>query len=392
MQRPVYWRLSAFYLAYFGFVGAFTPYWSLYLKSLAYSAFQIAILMSLFQVARIFSPSLWGWLADHLGQRVRIIQWLAALSLVSYIGVFFGTGFNWLFAVMLLLSFFWSASLPLIEVVTLGHLGDKFDRYGRIRLWGSVGFISAVIGLGYLLDTVPIPALLWVVFGLLIAVMLFSHQLPEPLLAPHDDEHHGSLWSIIRKREVLALLIACFSMAAAHGVYYTFYSIYLVDHGYSTAEVGWLWALGVLCEILIFLCMPRLTRWLGLRLILFISLLLAFVRFVLIGWAVEWWWIIVLAQTLHAATFGSYHAAAVALTHQYFRGPHQSKGQGLYTSISYGVGGTFGGVMSGFAWDAVGPAWTFSISAACALLGAVLFAWLMPNERKAQPQVESLHA
>lgn len=392
MQRPVYWRLSAFYLAYFGFVGAFTPYWSLYLKSLAFSAFQIALLMSLFQVARIFSPSLWGWLADRLGQRVRIIQWLAALSLVSYIGVFFGNGFGWLFAVMLLLSFFWSASLPLIEVVTLGHLGDRFDRYGRIRLWGSVGFISAVIGLGYLLDMVAIAALLWVVLALLGAVMLFSRQLPEPLLPTYHDHEHGSLWSILRKPEVIALLIACFSMAAAHGVYYTFYSIYLVDHGYGTDEVGWLWALGVICEILMFLCMPYLTRCFGLRRILLASLLLAFVRFTLIGWGVEWWWILVLAQTLHAATFGSYHAAAVALTHKYFRGPHQSKGQGLYTSISYGMGGTFGGVMSGFAWDALGPGWTFTISAACALLGAALFSWLMPMRQESGVRVESADA
>ena len=135
MQLP-YWRLSAFYFAYFAFVGSFSPYWSLYLKSLAFAPFQIAVLMSLFQVARIFAPSLWGWLADHLGQRVSIIQWLSALSLLSYAGVFVGTSYAWLFAVMLLLSFFWSASLPLIETVTLGHLGDRFDKYGHIRMWG----------------------------------------------------------------------------------------------------------------------------------------------------------------------------------------------------------------------------------------------------------------
>ena len=142
MQLP-YWRLSAFYFAYFAFVGSFTPYWSLYLKSLGFAAFQIAVLMSLFQVARIFAPSLWGWLADHLGRRVPIIQWLAGLSLVSYIGVFVGVSYAWLFAVMLLLSFFWGASLPLIEAVTLGLLGDRFDCYGHIRMWGSIGFILA---------------------------------------------------------------------------------------------------------------------------------------------------------------------------------------------------------------------------------------------------------
>lgn len=375
MQAIPYWRLSSFYFAYFAFVGAFTPFWSLYLQSLTFTPFQIAVLMSLFQLARIFSPSLWGWFADHIGRRVPIIQWLAGLSVLSYIGVFYGTGFWWLFVVMLLLSFFWSASLPLIETVTLGHLGDKFDRYGRIRMWGSVGFIGAVIGLGYLLDYSGIQALLWVVFGLLIAVSLFSLRIPESAVhGNHDDLR--SIWQIIRQRQVVALMAACFAMSAAHGAYYTFYSIYLVEHGYSKTQVGWLWGVGVICEILIFLGMPWLTRQFGLKRVLLGSLLLACLRFSLIGWAIQYWWLILFAQMLHAATFGSYHASAVALTYRYFKGRHQSKGQGLYTSMSYGVGGTFGAMVSGYAWEAVGPSWTFTLSAACAMLGCMLFAWM----------------
>jgi len=376
MHAIPYWRLSSFYFAYFAFVGAFTPFWSLYLKELTFSPFQIAVLMSLFQIARIFSPSLWGWFADHIGRRVPIIQWLAGLSVVSYIGVFFGESFWWLFAVMLLLSFFWSASLPLIETVTLGHLGDRFDRYGRIRMWGSVGFIGAVIGLGYLLDYTSIQALLWVVFGLLIAVSLFSRSIPEPAVIANRDDLR-SIWQIIRQREVIALMMACFAMSAAHGAYYTFYSIYLVEHGYSKSQVGWLWAVGVICEILIFLWMPALTKRFGLKRILFASLLLAVARFSIIGWAIDFWWLILFAQMLHAATFGSYHASAVALTYRYFKGKHQSKGQGLYTSMSYGVGGTFGAVISGFAWESLGPHWTFTLAASCAMLGCVLFAYMM---------------
>lgn len=337
--------------------------------------------MSLFQIARIFSPGLWGWLADHIGQRVSIIQWLAALSVFSYIGVFFGTSFYWMFGVMLLLSFFWSASLPLIETVTLGHLGDRYDRYGHIRMWGSIGFIAVVIGLGYLLDAVSIRALLWVILGLLSAVALFSYHLQEPALVGHHSEQ-GSVWEIIRQREVVALLIACLGMSAAHGVYYTFYSIYLVEHGYSVSTVGWLWAVGVVCEILIFLAMPWMTKRFGLRRILMVSLLLAFIRFTVIGWAVDHWIIILLAQTLHAATFGSYHASAVALTHRYFKGKHQSKGQGLYTSISYGVGGTIGAMLSGSCWETLGPQWTFTISAICAMLGLIIFVCMMPKETK----------
>ncbi len=371
MHGVPYWRLSSFYFFYFAFVGAFSPYWSLYLKELEFSAFQIGVLMSLLQVARIFAPNAWGWLADHTGRRVAVVQLAALLSLISYLGVFMGDSFAWLFVVMLAVSLFWSASLPLVEAITLGHLGEGAAGYGRIRLWGSVGFIIAVVVLGYVLDIASVRALLWVVLGLKFGVLLFTRHIPEPRFVPHHTDDQ-SVWVIVRRPEVASFLTACFLMAAAHGVYYTFYSIYLVDHGYSKSSVGWLWALGVICEVLVFLWMPRLTARFSLQQILLGSFVLAGLRFLVIGWGVEWLWVMVLAQTLHAASFGSYHAAAVALTHHYFRGRHQAKGQGLYTSISFGLGGTLGGIVSGYTWDVWGAGWSFTLSGVCALAGFLL--------------------
>lgn len=369
-----YWRLSGFYFFYFAFVGAFTPFWSLYLQSLEFNAFQIGVLMSLLQVTRIFAPNLWGWLADHTGRRVAVVQLAALLSLLFYLGVFVGDSFVWMFAVMVLMSLFWSASLPLVEAITLGHLGAGGEGYGRIRLWGSVGFIIAVIVLGYVLDYALVRALLWIVLGLKVGILLFSRKIPEPKIIPHHTDDQP-VWNILRRPDVAAFLAACFLMAAAHGVYYTFYSIYLVEHGYSKSVVGWLWALGVICEVLVFLCMPRMAARFGLWHILLVSFALAALRFFLIGWGVEYILIIIFAQVLHAASFGSYHAAAVALVHQYFRGKHQAKGQGLYTSISFGLGGTMGGLMSGYAWDLMGAGWTFTLSALLALAGYFVLLW-----------------
>jgi PPP family 3-phenylpropionic acid transporter len=369
-----YWRLSGFYFFYFAFVGAFTPFWSLYLQSLEFNAFQIGVLMSLLQVTRIFAPNLWGWLADHTGRRVAVVQLAALLSLLFYLGVFVGDSFVWMFAVMGLMSLFWSASLPLVEAITLGHLGVGGEGYGRIRLWGSIGFIIAVIVLGYVLDYAPVRALLWIVLGLKVGILLFSRKIPEPKIIPHHTDDQP-VWNILRRPDVAAFLVACFLMAAAHGVYYTFYSIYLVEHGYSKSVVGWLWALGVICEVLVFLWMPRMAARFGLWHILLVSFALAALRFFLIGWGVEYILIIVFAQVLHAASFGSYHAAAVALVHQYFRGKHQAKGQGLYTSISFGLGGTMGGLMSGYAWDLLGAGWTFTLSALLALAGYFVLWW-----------------
>ncbi len=374
-----YWRLSGFYLLYFAFVGVFAPYWSLYLKSLAFSPFQIGVLMSLLQVARIFAPNLWGWLADHTGRGVHLVKVAAGMSLITYLGVFAGQSFAWLFVVMAVMSFFWSASLPLMESITLRHLGDGASRYGRIRLWGSVGFVLAVISMGYALDYLPIRALLWVVLGLMIGIFLFSRWIPEPHPLPYQkDVSH--VWSIVRRPEVTAFLAAGFLMAAAHGVYYTFYSIYLVDHGYSKGAIGWLWSVGVLCEILVFLWMPRLVTAFGLRNILLTSFMLATVRFLLIGFGAQWLGIIVLAQMLHAATFGSYHAASVAVIHQFFRGRHNAKGQAIYTSVSFGLGGTIGGLWSGWLWEPAGAEITFAVSSISTLIAFLMLFWRLKLE------------
>lgn len=372
MNAVPYWRLSGFYFFYFAFVGAMSPFWGLYLKSLAFNAFQIGVLMSLLQVMRIFAPNIWGHIADRSGRRTAIVQLAAFGSVIAFAGVFFGSGFWWLFVVMAALSFFWSASLPLVEAMTLSHLGERIDAYGRIRLWGSIGFIVMVVGLGYVLDSMPIAWLPWAVLAVMLGIVAFARVIPEAEILAHPGDH-APLRDVVKRPEVASLLAACLLMAVTHGPYYTFYSIYLVDHGYDKSTVGWLWALGVICEIGIFLLIPRIFARVSPRRLLLASFVVAVVRFLLIAWGVESHWIVWGAQTLHAFTFGTYHAAAVALIHQHFRGRHQARGQALFNSLSYGVGGTLGGLASGMIWDAPGPAWTFTLAAASAALAWAVY-------------------
>jgi PPP family 3-phenylpropionic acid transporter len=186
---------------------------------------------------------------------------------------------------------------------------------------------------------------------------------------PHPGDH-VPVWHIVRQPAVIAIIVASACLAAAHGPYYTFYTIHLVNHGYTKALAGWLWALGVVCEIGIFVWMSRLYRAFSLRTILIASALLAALRFVMIGWGAESVTVLLLAQTLHAASFGAFHAAAIGVIHKLFRGRHQARGQAIYGSLAYGIGGAIGGLASGYAWSGLGPTWTFTLGAGCALLAA----------------------
>ena len=372
--KNYYWRIAGFYFFYYAFVGMFAPYWSLYLKSIPFDAIEISILVAVQPVMRMIAPTLWGWLADRTGKRLLVVQIAATMSAVCYMGVFVTTSFWGMFVVLGLMGFFWSASMPLVEATTLTYLGKHSARYGRIRSWGSVGFIAAVVGLGYALDHMAITWLLWVGAVIELGIVLFARQIPPTeVLAHHTD--HQSVRQIVLQPRVITLFSACFLMCVAHGPYYTFFSIYLVDHGYTKSAVGGLWALGVICEIGVFFLMSWLVRRFGFTRILLISFSAAMVRFMLIGWGVDYLILLLIAQVLHAATFGAYHAASVGLVHEFFQGRHQSKGQALFSSLSYGAGGMMGGLASGPIWQHYGASVLYSCSAGMALLGLLLIWW-----------------
>ncbi len=371
-----YWRLSAYYFFYFAFVGAFSPYFALYLQSIALSATDIALLMSLMQLMRVLAPNLWGWLAEKLGMRIAIVRLSALASLAGFSVFFMTTDFVGLFAAMALMAFFWSAALPLVEGLAFAHLGEASHRYGSIRVWGSVGFIVAVLALGHSLDHLPIEAVLWVTATILAGIVLCSFIVPEAPRPPAQRET-ASFGDTLRRPEVQALFGACFLMSAAHGALYVFYSIFLVDIGYDKALVGWMWTLGVVAEIIVFMLMPRITQRFSLRAILLFSFACAVARFLMIGWGADSLVVLLVAQVLHGATFGAYHAAAIAVVNQWFPGRLQSHGQALYGSLSFGAGGMLGGLLSGYTWDGLGAAWTFTIGSGFALVGFVwlLFGW-----------------
>lgn len=268
--------------------------------------------------------------------------------------------------------------MPLVEATTLSYLGPQASRYGRIRSWGSIGFILSVAGMGYAFDHIAIGWLLWAGLFCELGILLFSRLIPETQTAPHHTDRQP-IGKILKQPAVLALFFACFLMSAAHGPYYTFFSIYLVEHGYTKSAVGGLWALGVICEIGVFFLMPALARRYGLTRILTVSLALAVLRFMLIGLGVDFLLLLLVAQVLHAATFGAYHAASVGLVHQIFKGRHQSRGQALFGSLTYGAGGVLGGLLSGPVWQHYGAGVLYSCSALFALLGLLAIRRRIPD-------------
>lgn len=367
MQKQ-YWRLSRFYFFYFSSLGALVPFWAVYLDSLGFSALQIGQLMATLALSKVVAPYLWGWVADHTGYHIRIVQLTSFLSLLCFLPLLWYDSFWSILWLMLLFSFFWNASLPQFEVVTLSQLGNNKDRYSQIRLWGSLGFITTAAILGGLFQSVTIN------FLPLILLMIFSFIWLSTLPVkeqPSAAETEVNILSVLRKPQVIALFLSCFFLQASHGPYYTFYSLYMGGLGYTRFSIGLLWSLGVLAEVVLFMFMPRLLKIRAAAFWLVVAIALTSLRWVLMAWFSDVLLLVIVTQCLHAASFGLFHATSINLIQQYFP-DHHGRGQALYASISFGAGGALGSFYAGSLWESVSPQMTFMIAAATAFIGLLV--------------------
>ncbi len=342
---------AAFSAAYFAHIGFFNPYLPLWLKGLGMDIFAISLLTSVQAATRLFAPYVWGAVSDHTGERVKLLRVGASVALLTSFGLFFDFG-RWWLAAVLLVMFTHTSSMMSLSEAAMAHLvasGGAFDarRYGRVRLWGSTGFLVMVFLAGAWFEhfgMASFPA--WTVLTLG-AVMLSVWCLPDLKEEAHPQALRLAVWPVLRQRSVQWLFASIFFHVLSHMGIYVFFSLYLDSLGYSKTLIGLLWAASVLAEIGWFFSQ---SRWLG-HLSLTGWLLLCgattVLRMGLTASSAAVLPLLVLAQLLHAITFAAHHSVCTALLSHHFPGRLRGRGQALYTVIGYGFPGVLGGLAGG---------------------------------------------
>ncbi len=364
--------LAGFYFFYFASIGAFIPYWNLYLKHLEFSAAEIGELSAVLLSTKIIAPNIWGWIADHTGKRVWIIRVAAFIGTGIFSLVLFAKGYWLLLVILAGFSFFWNAALPQFEAATMSHLGESKHYYARIRLWGSIGFIITSSLLAPVLQYQGIQILPWVILIILFLIWINTLFVQEPVIEQFS-KSKKSLVKTCVKPPVLALLIACFLVQASHGPYYAFFSIYLEELNYSRTLIGQLWSLGVIAEVVVFIYVARWLPRYGPAYLLVIAMLMTVLRWWLIANCADTIAWLLFAQLLHAASYGLFHASAIHLIDEYFTGSIQGRGQALYSSISFGLGGSLGSLLGGYSWNVIGSSAVFMLAMAIAVLALLQY-------------------
>lgn len=377
-------RLAACFFSYFAMAGLLSPFMPLYFQSRGLSAAEVGLVMAMAQAMRVVGSNFWGWTADRTSPRTRVLRGSAIAILIAMAGFLVPGGFGWIVVVMFFLHFFMTAQMPVAEALAMARLRGDPAGYGRLRMWGSVGFMIVVVAAGLFFDAVGIawaPAL-----GLLLAAVMVATSFRVRDEAVQTDAARGgaSLAQRIRQPAVLWFLLSSALMVFAHGAFYSYFSLYLAQLGYSKAVIGLFWMVGVIAEILIFWGQGRLFGRFGVYQLMAGCFLAAVLRFVLVAEFASWWFMLLISQLLHAATFALHHSGSVYLMQRWFAGRSASSGQALYVSVAYGVGGTAGALVAAWVWTGWGPEAAFLQAAVVAGLGWLALRRAETRDRAAQ--------
>ncbi len=394
-QRRQLLPFAALSASYFAHIGFFNPYLPLWLHDQGLSLLTISLLSSLQSATRLFAPYGWGWLSDHTGERVRLLRFGASAALVISCGLWVDWGVGWLATVLALMFMHTSAMMPMSEAA-MAHLVSRagsFDagRYGRVRLWGSLGFLVTVFAAGAWFERFGMhdfPS--WTVITLL-AVVASAWALPDLREQVAAHEKRQPVWPVLRRPVVRWFFTSLFFHVLAHMMIYIFFSLYLNSLGYSKTMIGVLWAVSVLVEVAFFFTQ---SRWLPLLsppawLVLCAGVMV--LRMGMTAMGAQLLWLLMLAQMLHALTFAAHHSMCIASLSEYFPGNLRGRGQALYTVLAYGVPGVVAGLLGGALSERFGLSSVFWLALASSAV-ATACAWQVQKKAVLQQALQPRHS
>jgi PPP family 3-phenylpropionic acid transporter len=336
----------------------------------------IGVMTGLLAVAKVVAPPWIGYLADrrsagHSRPFIMFSSVGAALFAVAMAGV----DNIWLLAVVVLLfGILWSAILPLTDGLSVTISEAALADYGRLRVWGSIGFVAASLAGGAWLADGRMDRFPYWLLGLMLLLAVAAVRFPDHrLLATEQGEAKQGF-----SRAFMLLLAVSFLMQVSHGSYYGFFSLYLVDIGYSGWQIGAFWVLGVMAEIVLMWGWSKPLQKAAPAWVLSTSLLLAAVRWLGIG-STEVWYGLIFWQLLHAASFAAFHLSAIAWVKRLAPGHRHATAQGWYSASGFGLGSTVGIMGCGLIVSSGGYPQAFYVCAGVALIG-MLLAWRLPRQ------------
>ena len=358
------------YFLYFGVFGIYLPYFNLYCYHLGFSGTQIGTLSAFRSLVLVIFPLIWGALADRFRLRRSIYIGCNMLSTLIWLLYFTTVDFWPMIIITVAHGIFYAPMISFLEAFTMDALGQEKESYGRIRAWGSIAFIFMVVVFGRLIDLFQIELIL--VLILAGSLLQSAASIGIPRIDVITKKHFRPDARSLLAPRVIVFLFCGFLMLASHGAYYGFFSIHLQNLGYSNTFIGITWALASIAEILVMIKSGRIFKRFSLEKVLAFSFLVATLRW-LVLFFVHSPVLILLAQALHAVTYGTFHMASILYIDHLTPEKSKTLGQSVNNAVQYGLGLMVGFFLNGYLYERAGSSMLFIISGFIALAGGLIF-------------------
>ena len=382
-------RLALVFCAPMMVNGIALPYFPVWLETLSMNDFEIGIVLAVPLFIRVFTAPVAGVIADRLGERSIVLLWSGALSLATALALFGVSGFWPVLLLYTLQGAVYSPYVPITDAIALSGVRRWNFDYARMRLWGSLAFIFATMAGGWVAGlygggmVLPAMAVAFVltVFGALIVPKIGKPRRPSPIAAIASVPAGGTL----RQRDVQLMLIGVSLVNASHAMLYAFSVIYWRKLGFSGTDIGILWSVGVLAEVILFLFAVRLRRRFSLWAMMIFGSMMAVGRWLVFPLDMGFSGYFVL-QCTHAFTFAILHASVQSRLVERVAEEQEAAAQGLYFFYT-GIFMALATFVSGYAYNWYGVHGFYLMSAIAAVgLAFVVAGRLAALQPGSQPQ------
>ena len=353
-------RISLFYSAIFLVIGVLMPFWPVWLKSRGISATEIGLILAVATWSRAIIHPLLAQSADRHGRpylRIILMGWGA---LITHILFFFSESFWSLFVISVISSILLFALMPMADAVAMLKVREGAIDYGKVRLWGSLTFIIAALGGGYILRGQSADYILWLVVGLLILTVASCHLIPRAE-TPGTKAFLEPLLNIIRNGRLIIFMLSASLIQASHAVYYGFSTLHWRANGLDEITIGALWAEGVIAEIILFAVAGKYIDRIGPGIFLMIGGLAGAIRWTVLGTTTDLAGLVAV-QGFHAFTFGATHLAALYYIAKAVPSGFAATAQSLYSSFAVGTTMAFAMLASGWLYELYAGAAFFAMA------------------------------
>ena len=362
--------VSAYYFVFFAAYACFFPYLSLFYQSIGLTGSQIGLINGITPlISMIFSP-LWSGIADAI-QRHKAF---ALIGMLGMIGLSMSLPlihtFGVLFPVMIAYYIFSAPVMPIIDSNAVATLGEKRDKYGRIRMWGTISFAIMSPLIGQLVQKTSLSWAFWMT-----AIWFFLGVLIIIPMRIHVDRTTFTILQgiqvLLRNRKWIFFLVMVVISGMGIAISQNYLFIYLKSLNAAESTMGLSLTLSTLGEVPILFFGNRLLKKFGAIKLLHFSLLFTGLRLALSALAPVPW-LVILVQILHGFTFPILLIAGIAFCAEIAPPGMRATTQGMFNAVYFGIAYAVGGFVGGILLENVGIKNTFLWGGIFVLVGALI--------------------